>query len=38
VTPTVRTATADDAPAMLAIDRPYVEGTVISFEEARPSL
>ena len=32
-TPTLRDATADDAPALCAIYNPYIEQTVISFEQ-----
>ena len=34
----IRTATVDDAEAMLAIYRPYVEKTAITFETTVPSL
>ena len=33
----IRVATAEDAPALLAIYAPYVEGTAITFEYAVPS-
>jgi phosphinothricin acetyltransferase len=35
--PTIRLATAADAPAIAAIYAPYCSGTVITFEEAPPS-
>ena len=34
----IRTATAADAPALLAIYRPYVETTAVSFETVTPSV
>jgi len=34
----IRTATVADAPAILEIYRPYVEGTAITFETATPAL
>jgi L-amino acid N-acyltransferase YncA len=33
----IRPATPDDAPALLAIYRPYVEATAVSFETAVPA-
>ena len=35
---TIRTATVDDAAALLAIYAPYVKGTAITFEYGVPSL
>ena len=34
----IRPATESDAPALLAIYRPFVEGTVVSFETVPPSV
>ena len=33
----IRMATVDDAPAVAGIYRPYVDGTVISFESVPPT-
>jgi L-amino acid N-acyltransferase YncA len=36
--PTIRHAVLADAPALLAIYRPYVEGTIVSFETQAPTI
>ena len=37
-TPTIRSAVAADAAALLAIYRPFVESTAVSFETVVPTL
>jgi len=34
----IRAATEDDAPALLAIYRPYVEASAVSFETVAPTI
>ena len=38
VSPRIRSATEADAPALLAIYRPFVENTIISFETQTPTI